>query len=162
MRPTSVKSLSGVAVAVLCALALAVAAQAQGPDPIVGTWKMDVAKSTYKPGPAPTSATVVITGEGKGIKVAVDAAMPSGPMKWGYSSARDGKDTPVTGNPNYDTANVTMVSPQEGTIVYKKGGKTVATTKTSVSKDGKTMTVTSTGTDAKGQEFHNVAHYTKQ
>jgi len=162
MRPTWIKPLSGVAVTVLCALALAIVARAQGPDPIVGTWKMDVAKSTYKPGPAPKSATVVITGEGKGIKVAVDAMMPSGPLQWGYSSARDGKDAPVTGNPNYDTANVTMVSPHEGTIVYKKAGKTVATTKTSVSKDGKTMTVTSSGTDAKGQEFNNVGHYTKQ
>ncbi|HET7217030.1 MAG TPA: hypothetical protein VFJ02_03245 [Vicinamibacterales bacterium] len=162
MRPTWVRPLVGVAVTAICALALAIVAGAQAPDPIVGTWKMDVAKSTYKPGPPPKSATVVITAEGKSIKVAVDAEMPSGPMKWGYTSARDGKDVPVTGNPNYDTANATQTNPHEGTIVYKKDGKTVATTKTSVAKDGKTLTVTSDGTDAKGQAFHNVSHYTKQ
>jgi hypothetical protein len=145
----------------VCAVAFGAAAQTQTPDPLAGTWKLDVAKSTYKPGPAPKSATVVITSEGKGIKVAVDAVMVDGPLKWGYSSARDGKDTPVTGHPLYESAAATQNSPTEGTIVYKRAGKTVATTKTSVSKDGKTLTVTSTGTDAKG-EFNNVGVYTKQ
>jgi hypothetical protein len=142
-------------------MAVGVTAAAQATDPIVGTWKLDAAKTTWKPGPAPKSGTVVIDAVGKGIKVAVDAVMPDGPMKWSYSSARDGKDTPVTGHPYYETANATQTSPTEGTIVYKKAGKTVATTKTSVSKDGKTMTVTSSGTDAKGQAFNNVSVYTK-
>ena len=44
----------GMALTGICALALGVAvANAQTPDPLVGTWKLDVAKSTYKPGPAP-------------------------------------------------------------------------------------------------------------
>jgi hypothetical protein len=143
------------------ALALSATIGAQT-DPIVGTWRLDVAKSTYKPGPAPKSATVVIDAAGKGIKVAVDAVMGDGPMKWGYTSGRDGKDSPVTGNPAYDTANVEQTSPQDATITYKKAGKTVVTVKASVSKDGKTMTTTTEGTDPKGQKMHNVAHYTKQ
>jgi len=162
MRATWTRRCSGIAFTVVFALAVSVATRAQAPDPIVGTWKLDVAKSTYKPGPPPKSATVVIDAAGKGIKVAVDAVMADGPMKWGYTSARDGKDAPVTGNPNYDTANATQTSPTEGTIVYKKGGKEVVTVKTLVSKDGKTMTATTTGTDPKGQAMHNVAHYTKQ
>ncbi len=75
-------------------------ANAQAPDPLVGTWHLDVAKSTYKPGPAPKSATVVITAAGKGLKIAIDAVGGDGkPMKWSYANDRDGKDTPVTGNP---------------------------------------------------------------
>jgi hypothetical protein len=161
MRAPLGKHMAGVAVAAIGALALTVAAGAQT-EPIVGTWKLDVAKSTYKPGPPPKSVTVVIDAAGKGIKVAVDAVMADGPSKWGYTSARDGKDSPVTGNPAYDTANVTQTSPTESTIVYKKDGKTVVTLKAVLSKDGKTMTTTSDGTDAKGQTIHNVAHYTKQ
>jgi hypothetical protein len=161
MRAISARKTIVIAFAAVCALALHVTAGAQAADPLVGTWKLDVAKSTYKPGPAPKSATVTIDPEGKGIKVSIDAVMADGPMKWGYSSARDGKDSPVTGNPNYDAANVTQNSPTEGTIVYKKGGKTIMTVKTSISKDGKSMTATSTGTDAKGQAVHNVAHYTR-
>jgi hypothetical protein len=150
-----------VAVVAVGAFALSAAAGAQT-DPMVGTWRLDVAKSTFKPGPPPKSATVVIDAAGKGIKVAVDAVTADGPMKWGYTSNRDGKDSPVTGNPNYDTANVTQTSQNEATIVYKKAGKTVATLKTSVSKDGKTLTTTTDGTDSKGQAMHNVAQYTKQ
>jgi hypothetical protein len=160
MRATWTKQAIGMAVVV--ALALGVTAGAQAPDPLIGTWKMDPATSTFKPGPAPKSATVVIDAAGKGIKVAVDAVMAEGPMKWGYTSARDGKDAPVTGHPAYDTAAVTQTGPTEGTIAYKKAGKTVVSAKTSVSKDGKMLTVTSTGTDPKGQAVHNVAHYMKQ
>lgn len=161
MRAKWTRRTVGIALAAVCAVALSAAAGAQAPDPLVGTWKLDVAKSTYKPGPAPKSATVVIEAAGKGIKVAVDAVTADGPMKWGYTSARDGKDSPVTGHPFYEMANATQASPTEGTIVYKRAGKTVATSKTAISKDGKTLTVTSTGTDAKGQ-FNNVGVYTKQ
>ena len=162
MRATWTRRCAGIALMAVFTLAVSVAARAQAPDPLVGTWKLDVAKSTYKPGPAPKSATVVIDAAGKGIKVAIDAVMADGPMKWGYTSARDGKDVPVTGNPNYDTANATQTSPTEGTIVYSKGGKAVVTVKTVISKDGKTMTATTTGTDPKGQAINNVAQYTKQ
>ena len=84
---------------ILGAIALAaVPVAAQAPDPIVGTWKLDPAKSTYKPGPAPKSNTVVIEAAGKGVKVAVDTVNADGsPLKWGFTSLRDGKEeAPVT------------------------------------------------------------------
>ncbi len=124
MRRAEARQLVGIAVVAACALAMNVTSTAQAPDPLVGTWKLDVAKSTYKPGPAPKSTTVVISAaEGKALKIAVDADMPDGPMKWSYTNTRDGKETPVTGNPNYDAVKVTQVSPTEGTIQYMKGGK---------------------------------------
>jgi hypothetical protein len=147
----------------LGALVVATAVSAQATDPLVGTWKLDVAKSTYKPGPAPKSATVVVEPAGKGIKIAVDAVTGDGsPLKWGFTTQRDGKDAPVTGNPMYDTANSTQASPGSGTTVYKKDGKVIVTSKVEVSKDGKMLTITSTGTDPKGQAINNVAHYVKQ
>ena len=163
MRATWIRRTFGITLVAVCAVAFSVSAGAQAPDPLVGTWKLDVAKSTYKPGPAPKSATVVIEPEGKGLKIAVDLVSGDGkPMKWGYANMRDGKDSPVTGNPSYDTVSVNQTSPTEGTITYKKGGKTIATAKTMVSKDGKTLTVTTTGTDPTGQAMNNVALYTKQ
>ena len=65
------------------------------------------------------------------------------------------------GIPRYHSVSVAQTSPTEGTIAYKKGGKTIVTAKTSVSKDGKTMTVTTTGTNPMGQAMNNVAIYTK-
>ena len=35
-------------------------------------------------------------------------------MKMGYTSMRDGKDAPVTGNPGYDTVAITQTSPTRG------------------------------------------------
>ncbi len=160
MRATWTRRCAGIAI--MAVFALAAGAKAQAPDPLVGTWKLDLSKSTYKSGPTPKSATVVIDAAGKGIKVAVDAVTADGPMKWGYTTMRDGKDGPVTGHPYYQAAASTQTSPTEGTIVYKNGGKAVVTVKTSVSKDGKTLTVTTTGTDAKGQALNSVAVYTKQ
>ena len=63
--------------------------------------------------------------------------------------------------PRTTAVSVAQTSPTEGTISYKKGGKTIVTAKTSVSKDGKTLTVTTTGTDPMGQAMNNVAIYTK-
>jgi hypothetical protein len=163
MRATWTSRFTGIAVTAVFAAAIGLTATAQAPDPLVGTWKLDVAKSTYKPGPAPKSVTVVISPEGKGIKIAGDVVPPEGaPMKFSYTSMRDGKDVPVTGNPSYDTAAITSTNPHEGTIVYKKAAKTAMTAKYAVAKDGKTMTVTYDGTDPKGAAVHNVAHYVKQ
>ena len=130
-------------------------------EPVMGTWKLDVAKSTYKPGPAPKSSTVVVEPAGKGIKVAIESVQADGsPIKWGFTSLRDGKtEAPVTGNPMFDTVTTTKESDTAGTNVYKKGGKVVMTSKLAIT--AKTMTVTSDGTDAKGQAVHNVAVYTK-
>ena len=66
MRATWTKLAVGIAFTAVCAVALSVSSTAQAPDPFVGTWKLDVAKSTYKPGPAPKSLTVVIEAAGKG------------------------------------------------------------------------------------------------
>ena len=130
-------------------------------EPVMGTWKLDVAKSTHKPGPVPKSSTVVVDPAGKGIKVSVDSVQADGsPLKWGFTSLRDGKtEAPVTGNPMFDTVTTTKESDTAGTNVYKKGGKVVMTSKLTIK--GNTMTITSEGTDAKGQAVHNVSVYTK-
>lgn len=156
MKKLSVVAFAGI-------LTLSVAAIAQTPEPIVGTWKLDVAKSTYKPGPAPKSATVVIEAAGKGLKVAVDAVGPDGKaMKWGWTGTEDGKEFAITGNPAYDAGATTRTSPKEATNVYKKAGKAVVTAKSSISADGKTLTMTSTGTNPKGEAINNVVVYIKQ
>ena len=62
----------------------------------------------------------------------------------------------------FDTVVSTREGANAGTNLYKKGGKVVMTTKVAIAADGKTMTVTTTGTDAKGQAVNNVGHYIKQ
>jgi hypothetical protein len=152
------------AAVILGVLTLAVIPMAAQTEPIVGTWRLDVAKSTYKPGPAPKSTTIVVTTAGKVMKVTVDAVNADGsPLKWGFSTVRDGKEeAPVTGNPMFETVTASRESANAGTNVYKRGGKVVMTTKIAITADGNSMTVTTAGTDLKGQAVNNVAQYTRQ
>ena len=47
-------------------------ASVQGADPLIGTWKLDVAKSKFSPGPPPKSITVRFEAAGEGVKVTAD------------------------------------------------------------------------------------------
>jgi len=144
----------------LSMLALPVVAYAQ--DPSVGTWTLNVAKSKYSPGPAPKSTTVTIEAAGDQTKVTVKTVGADGtPGGNSYSYRLDGKDDPVQGSPDYDTIALKKSGNAiEGT--RKKAGAVVQNYKRVISADGKTMTVTTTGTNSQGQKINNVAVYEKQ
>jgi hypothetical protein len=139
-------------------LALAVLATAQPKDPFVGTWKLNVAKSKFSPGPPPKSSTVTVESAGSGYKVSVKTEPASGPtQEWSYTTNLDGKDSPITGNsPNADTIASKRIDANTLENVSKQGGKATVTSRIVISADGKTRTNTQTGTDAKGQKVNNV------
>ena len=143
--------------------ALAVLAGAQSKDPFVGSWRLNVAKSKYS-GAAPKSVTSTYEAAGKGYKVSVKNEPASGPVQqYSYTSNLDGTDSPLTGNnPNADTIAVKRVDSNTLELVSKKGGKVTTTQRNVVAADGKTRTVTTTGTDAQGQKVNNVAVFEKQ
>lgn len=143
---------------------VAALAGAQSKDPFVGSWKLNVAKSTYSPGPPPKSSTSTYEVAGKGYKVSVKSEPASGPaQEWSYTSDFDGKDAPVSGtNPNADTIAAKRIDTHTLELVNKKGGKATTTQKNVVAADGKTRTITTTGTDAAGKKVNNVAVYEKQ
>ena len=94
---------------------------AQPSDPVVGTWKLNLARSTYPVQP-PKSMTLTIAPAAKGWAITIDAVGPDGqPQKWGYTSTFDGSESQVTGNPNIDAA-VSRSTETGGTVEYKKGG----------------------------------------
>jgi hypothetical protein len=136
-------------------------ALAQASDPLVGTWKLNAAKSK---GSAFTSGTTKIEKDGDGIKLTVDLMPPAGPAnKWSFSAKYDGKYYPVTGNSPYgDSVAVERVDAHTFRFTSKMGEKVTATQTIVVSADGKTRTNTTKGTDAKGQPVDSVAFYEKQ
>lgn len=145
-------------------LAVAVLAIAQPKDPFLGTWRLDLAKSTYSPGPPPKSTTSTYEAAGKGYKVSVKTEPASGAtQQWSYTSSLDGKDSPISGNnPNADMVAVKRVDANTLEIVNKRNGKVTTSQTNVVAADGKTRTVTTTGTDRQGQKVNNVAVYVKQ
>lgn len=133
-------------------------------DPQVGVWKLNVAKSKYSPGPAPTSATTTIEAAGAGTKVTVDQVLPDGAKRhYTFTANFDGKDAPVVGNnPDMDTVARTRINASTLRTIAKKAGKVTTTQTSAMSSDGKTRTVTTTGVNAKGQKVNNVAIYERQ
>jgi hypothetical protein len=132
-------------------------------DPAVGTWKLNVAKSKYVPGPAPKSNTITITAAGNGIHVVAKGEdANSKPTSIDYTATYDGKDSPVKGAPAYDTTALKRVDANTTEQTRKKEGKAVQTVTRKVSPDGKTMTVTTRGKDEAGRTLNTVAVYDRQ
>jgi hypothetical protein len=147
-------------VMLLYCFALSVAASPA--DPHVGTWKLNVAKSKYSPGPAPKEVTMKIEAKGAGIHLTQTGFDAAGkPIKIEFSANYDGKDNPTTGVANTDTIAVKRVDANTSEATLKKGGKVVMTVISVVSKDGKTRTSTFKGTDAAGKPVNNVVVYDK-
>jgi hypothetical protein len=140
-------------------------ASTQAPDPLVGTWKLNVEKSTYSPGPPPKSLTVKIEGAGDGEKVTADGVRADGtPIRVEYTAKYDGKDHPITGSAmGASTVSLKRVDTNTTERTDKnKDGKVVYTLTRKVSSDGKTITATGKGTNPQGQAVHNVAVLDKQ
>jgi hypothetical protein len=137
---------------------------AQSSNTEVGTWKMNIAKSKFSPGTAAKSGTVKFEAAGAGVKTTVDTAYVDGTVShWGFAANYDGKDNPITGNSPYgDVVARTRIDAHTTRNVYKKAGKVTVTQTAVVSSDGKTRTVTATGTNAMGQSVDNVTFYDKQ
>jgi hypothetical protein len=132
-------------------------------DSSIGTWKLNVAKSKYVPGPAPKTNMVTMVAAGKGIKVTTKGTGADGkPTATGYTANYDGKDVPVTGGDGYDTVSLKRIDANTVESTRKMAGKVVQTLKSVVSADGKTRTTTTTGTDDKGRKINNVAVFEKQ
>jgi hypothetical protein len=137
---------------------------AQG-NPIVGTWKLNIAKSKYDPGPAPKSLTRTVVADGEGVKYTFEGVGADGkPLSYGFSVKFDGKDNPIMGS--MPTGADTIAAVRKGDNTYeatlKKGGKVIGTSKVTVSKDGKVTTVAASGTNAAGVKTHDVQVYEKQ
>jgi hypothetical protein len=157
--------LARVAIVLGCGIfVLTALAAAQTKDPFVGTWRLNVAKSKYSPGAPPKSITSTYEAAGKGYKISVRNEPASGPVQeYSYTTNLDGADAKVTGNnPNADTIAVKRIDANTLEVVNKRGGKPTTTQRNVVSADGKTRTVTTTGTDAQGQKVNNVGVFEKQ
>jgi hypothetical protein len=128
----------------------------------VGTWKLNAAKSQLG-STAVRAQTLQFEATPSGIKLASEGTDAEGKLiRGGYVSKFDGKDVPWTGNPMADMACPKRIDDNTYENVWKKAGKATVTAKVSVSADGKTLTVTQTGTDPQGKAVSSVAVYDKQ
>ncbi len=131
-------------------------------DVNMGTWKLNEAKSKFGAG-ATKNNTVVYAAAGDSIKVTVDGVDADGkPTHNEWTGKFDGKDYPVTGDPTSDARSYKRIDAHTLELTIKKGGKVTVTGRVVVSADGKSRTVTISGTDSKGKKISSTAVYDKQ
>jgi hypothetical protein len=131
-------------------------------DVNMGTWKLNEAKSKFAPG-TPKNTTVVYEASGDNVKVAIDGTGNDGnPTHNEWTGKFDGKDYPVTGDPNSDARSITKIDDRTLAFKVKKDGKVTIGGRIVVSADGKSRTVTTSGTDSKGTKVKSTAVYDKQ
>ncbi len=158
------RALALLALALMLTANFAMAAVTLSPaDGFMGTWKQNMAKSTYSPGPAPKSATYTHTQDGEWISQKCEFINAEGKSIFTTTRfKRDGKEYPYTsfsGAQKTITSNRINARTNEAIVKY---GTEKETVRDVLAADGKTITRTITGTDTKGQQVRENQVYEKQ
>jgi len=138
-------------------------AQTPAKPVFAGTWKLNLAKSTYSPGPTPKSQLATLAAVSGGMSVVSDRVEADGQkVHFEWTAMFDSKDYPVKGDPSRDTVSVKKIDDYNIEITNKKSGKVTTTIKAVYEKDGKHRVETVTGMSAQGQVIKNVTSWDKQ
>ncbi len=131
-------------------------------NPNLGTWKLNEAKSKIPAG-SPKNLTVKYEAAGDSIKDTIDGVDGQGkPTHTEWTGKFDGKDYPVTGDMASDARAIKQVDDHHYDLTAKKGGKVTMTGKAVIAADGKSRTITVSGTDSMGMKIEGVSVYDKQ
>jgi len=156
---------------------------AQAADPILGTWALNVARSTFGAGPAPRSEsrTYVLAGEEtkmtfksaseprtyrtvrqeiKATSEGVDADGQATTGEWTF--AYDGQDRPMAGSPDADMLSAKRLDAVTTQFTGKKAGRVVLVSTAEISAEGKVLTIRTKGINARGQTIDDVAVFDKR
>jgi hypothetical protein len=134
-------------------------------NPAIGTWKLNVEKSKYNPGPAPKSLMRTLEAQGENVKYSFEGVSAEGTgVAYSFTVAFDGKESPITGSMpgGADAISIKRIDASTFEATLTKAGKVIGTAKSEISKNGKVTTVTAQGTNAEGQTTTSSAVYDKQ
>jgi hypothetical protein len=155
------KKLSLMLLLVLLA-SLSLATRAQSADPFVGTWAMDVAKSSYPRGTCPKQMVIVMEPTENGIHYRSKTIYPNGSVSSAeYTAGYDGKQVPVKGTGVMMPVALRRVGARTVVATYTRWLQVAATSRRVVSPTGRTMTITTSFTDESGKKLTTVGVYEK-
>lgn len=133
---------------------------AEPPPQLIGTWRLNVAKSKYSPGPPLRSETRVYARQADGVHGVVTRVHMDGRTEKFEYVANFGNDHVVTGIPEYDRVTLRRVDELTSDAVLSHAGMVFGVARRTIAPDGRTMTITF---DRKNAEtpVHNLAVYDK-
>jgi hypothetical protein len=111
-------------------------------DPILGTWKLNISRSKFNPGPPPRSQTRTYTATPEGIQVTmrtVDADGHSSTIE--FPDRYDGRDYPIIGSEIAETLALVRINDHMAEATMKHAGTVVATARRVITDVGKTLVI---------------------
>jgi hypothetical protein len=140
---------------VVIAAGLTLPAFGQGVDPILGTWKVNLEKSTYNGTffEGMKSSIHTYTGEGQNFTNTIEMVDAQGQTsKSIFRHIYDGMPHPTSGSPDYDSSAYTRVGNTINAVRFRQG-KAVEVAQL-VIVPGKSITGNAEGIAANGQPYH--------
>ena len=129
---------------------------------MMGVWKLNETKSKFAPG-ATRNHKVTYSMEGKELRIMTEGVDKDGkPTRSVWTGRFDERDYLVALDPSQDTRSYKQIDPNTLEFITKKESQVIATGRVVFSADGKTRTVTTTGTAPDGTKYENVAVYEKE
>ena len=146
---------------------LGLAASLWAADPVIGTWKLNIAKSRFSPGlgAAPKQQINIVRELPDQIEITVSGSRTDGsPISEKVTVPKEGgilkyqQGGPAAGVTDF----LTVINPGDWIFTGMQSGRQVYTVRVVVSKDGKTANETTRGVDAKGRPFEQLQVFDRQ
>ena len=132
-------------------------------DPVVGTWKLNLAKSTFAGIPPYKSQVRTYSQSARGLTLKMTTVSAKGKENTTQSTYQlDGRDHPSMGNPDFDSLSGMRIDSNTAEFTLKKSGKEVGKIRREVSKDGLILTINYVITNADGIQTAALTVFDKQ
>ena len=137
----------------------------QAADPLIGTWTLDVFKSTYYTGEPPLRRTITFAAVPDGIKQTMETTRQgfniSETVKIEYTAKVDGKDYPIK-NSGLDTVALKRINPTTVERIGKIKDQATETATMKLSNNGRTLTIVTKGVSDTGAEYSRDEVFNRQ
>jgi hypothetical protein len=131
------------------------------PDHLLGAWGLNVAKSRYRPGPAPSNETRTYTRDGSNVLGIIQREFPDGRRFRIEYTANYDREYPVTGTEDYDHVVLKRIDRYTSEAVLSHAGRVFGTARRVIAADGQSMTITFRRDSESGVSVLNFAYYEK-
>jgi hypothetical protein len=157
------KFLSSVFLGVLLTIGSAVIAAGSDADPVVGSWKLNLAKSTFGGGTALKSQIRTYSQSARGITLKMKTVSADGKETTTQATYQlNGNDFPSMGNPDFDSLSGMQIDTNTAEFTLKRAGKPIGKIRRTVSNDGQTLTINFLMANAKGVQISELTVFDRQ
>jgi hypothetical protein len=120
---------------------LAQSAAKSAEEYLLGTWRLDLSRSKYMPGPPPKAETRTYTRERDGMKGVIRRHLADGREEVIEYRADYDADYPVYGTQAYDTVRLKKIDERTSEAVLSHAGQVYGVAQRVIAEDGQTMTI---------------------